>query len=129
MPIELQGQLERITYHNEENHYTIAKLRVKGQRDMVTIVGCLVSMTPGEVLRLKGEWASHPKYGAQFKVISYETVTPATVKGIERYLGSGLIKGIGPVMAKRLVNKFGLDTLDIIEKSSEPSMSHCYVLV
>jgi exodeoxyribonuclease V alpha subunit len=119
MLIELQGQLERITYHNEENHYTIAKLKVKGQRDMVTIVGCLVSMTPGEVLRLKGEWTSHPKYGAQFKVVSYETVTPATVKGIERYLGSGLIKGIGPVMAKRLVSKFGLDTLDIIENSSE----------
>lgn len=117
MPIELQGQLERITYHNEENHYTIAKLKVKGQRDLVTIVGCLVSMTPGEVLRLKGDWDSHPKYGEQFKVVSYETVTPATVKGIERYLGSGLIKGIGPVMAKRLVNKFGLETLEIIEKS------------
>ncbi len=88
---------------------------MKGQRDLVTIVGCLVSMTPGEVLRLKGDWDSHPKYGEQFKVVSYETVTPATVKGIERYLGSGLIKGIGPVMAKRLVNKFGLETLDIIE--------------
>ena len=119
MPIELQGQLERITYHNEENHYTIAKLKVKGQKDLVTIVGCLVSMTPGEVLRLKGQWTSHPKYGEQFKVVSYETVTPATVKGIERYLGSGLIKGIGPVMAKRLVNKFALDTLDIIEHSAE----------
>jgi len=116
MPIELQGQLERITYRNEENHYTIAKLKVKGQRDLVTIVGSLVSITPGEVLRLKGDWDSHPKYGAQFKVVSYETVTPATVKGIERYLGSGLIKGIGPVMAKRLVNKFGLETLEIIEK-------------
>jgi exodeoxyribonuclease V alpha subunit len=116
MPIELQGQLERITFHNEENHYTIAKLKVKGQRDLVTIVGSLVSMTPGEVLRLKGDWDIHPKYGEQFKVVSYETVTPATVKGIERYLGSGLIKGIGPVMAKRLVNKFGLETLEIIEK-------------
>jgi len=119
MLFELQGQLERITYHNEENHYTIARLKVKGQRDLVTIVGCLVSITPGEVLRLKGEWASHLKYGRQFKVVSYETVTPATVKGIERYLGSGLIKGIGPVMAKRLVNKFGIETLDIIEKNSE----------
>ncbi|PKL49840.1 MAG: ATP-dependent RecD-like DNA helicase [Nitrospira bacterium HGW-Nitrospira-1] len=119
MLIELQGQLERITYHNEENHYTIAKLKVKGQRALVTIVGCLVSMTPGEVLRLKGSWDAHPKYGEQFKVVSYETVTPATVKGIERYLGSGLIKGIGPVMAKRLVNKFGLETLDIIEKDVE----------
>jgi len=119
MPIELQGQLERITYHNEENHYTIARLKVKGRRDLVTIVGCLVSSTPGEVLRLKGDWDSHPKYGEQFKVVSYETVTPATVKGIERYLGSGLIKGIGPVMAKRLVNKFGLETLEIIENRVE----------
>lgn len=119
MLIELQGQLERITYHNEENHFTIAKMKVKGQRDLVTIVGCFVSMTPGEVLRLKGDWDVHPKFGEQFKVVSYETVTPATVKGIERYLGSGLIKGIGPVMAKRLVNKFGLETLDIIEKSVE----------
>jgi len=73
----------------------------------------------GEVLRLKGDWDSHPKYGEQFKVVSYETVTPATVKGIERYLGSGLIKGIGPVMAKRLVNKFGLETLEIIENSAD----------
>ncbi len=119
MLIELQGQLERITYHNEENHFTIARLKVKGHRDLVTIVGCFVSMTPGEVLRLKGDWDVHPKFGEQFKVVSYETVTPATVKGIERYLGSGLIKGIGPVMAKRLVNKFGLETLDIIEKSVE----------
>ena len=118
MLIELQGQLERVTYQNEENHYTIAKLKVKGQRDLVTIVGCLVSMKPGEILRLKGSWDTHSKYGEQFKVVSYETVTPATVKGIERYLGSGLIKGIGPVMAKRLVNKFGLDTLDIIEKNA-----------
>ena len=119
MLIELQGQLERITYHNEENHYTIAKMKVKGQRDLVTIVGSLISITPGEVLRLKGTWDTHPKYGEQFKVVSYETVTPATVKGIERYLGSGLIKGIGPVMAKRLVNKFGLETLDIIENRVE----------
>jgi exodeoxyribonuclease V alpha subunit len=119
MLIELQGQLERITYHNEENHYTIARLKVKGQHKLITIVGNLVSMKPGEILRLKGSWEMHPKYGQQFKIVSYETVTPATVKGIERYLGSGLIKGIGPVMAKRLVSKFGLDTLDIIENSSE----------
>jgi len=119
MLIELQGLLERITYHNEENHYTIAKMKVTGQRGLVTIVGSLISVTPGEVLRLKGSWETHHKYGEQFKVVSYETVTPATVKGIERYLGSGLIKGIGPVMAKRLVNKFGIGTLDIIEKSVE----------
>ena len=73
MLVELQGQLERITYKNEENHYMIAKMKVKGQKDLVTIVGNLVSVTPGEVLRLKGSWDRHPKYGEQFKVVSYET--------------------------------------------------------
>ncbi|MBA4371280.1 MAG: ATP-dependent RecD-like DNA helicase [Thermodesulfovibrio sp.] len=119
MLVELQGQLERITYHNEENHYIIARLKVRGQRNLVTIVGNVVSVSPGEMLNLKGSWDMHPKYGEQFKISSYETVVPATVKGIERYLGSGLIKGIGPVMAKRLVEKFGEETLDIIEKSTE----------
>jgi exodeoxyribonuclease V alpha subunit len=115
MDIELQGQIERITYRNEENHYTIARLRVQGEKNPVTVVGNLVSVSPGEVLRLTGAWERHPRYGEQFKVTSYESVVPATVKGIERYLGSGLIKGIGPVTAKRLVEKFGTATLDIIE--------------
>jgi len=115
---EIQGQLERITFHNEENHYTIAKIRVQGRKDLITVVGSLVSVQPGEELKISGFWDMHAKYGEQFRVVSYETVIPATVKGIERYLGSGLIKGIGPVMAKRLVGKFGLDTLDIIEKDT-----------
>jgi exodeoxyribonuclease V alpha subunit len=115
MLIELKGQIERITYRNEENHYTIARMRVQGQKNLITVVGNLVSVSPGEVLRLMGAWDRHPKYGEQFKVASYESVVPATVKGIERYLGSGLIKGIGPVMARRLVEKFGPATLDIIE--------------
>jgi exodeoxyribonuclease V alpha subunit len=115
MLVELKGQLERITYHNEENHYTIARLKVQGQRDLVTIIGNLVAVSPGEILRLTGSWQRHPRYGEQFKVTSYESLVPATVKGIERYLGSGLIKGIGPVMARRLVEKFGSGTLDIIE--------------
>lgn len=111
--------MERITYHNEENHYTIAKLRVQGRRDLVTVVGNIVTTSPGEVLRLTGSWETHPKYGEQFKILSYESVVPATVKGIERYLGSGLIKGIGPIMAKRLVEKFGEETLVVIEAKSE----------
>ncbi|MEJ2695399.1 MAG: ATP-dependent RecD-like DNA helicase [Candidatus Sulfobium sp.] len=119
MIVELQGQLERITYRNEENHYTVARLKVKGYRRPVTVVGSLVSVSPGEVLRLKGTWDVHPRYGEQFKIVSYESVVPATVKGIERYLGSGLIKGIGPVMARRLVDRFGLQTLDIIEGGIE----------
>ena len=117
MHIEIQGQLEKITYVNEENGYTIAKIKVKGHRELVTIAGNLFSVNPGEVLKLKGIWYNHPKYGEQIKVTSYESVIPATVKGIERYLGSGLIKGIGPVMAKRIVAQFGVETLDVIENS------------
>ncbi len=119
MIIEIKGQLERITYHNQENAYTIAKMKVGGRHDLVTVVGNLLSVSPGEVLKLKGEWHNHPKFGEQFKISSYESVIPATVKGIERYLGSGLINGIGPVMAKRLVTKFGLETLQVIETDTK----------
>ena len=115
MLIEIKGQIERITYHNEENSYTIAKMKIGGRQDLVTAVGNLLSVSAGEVLKLKGEWHNHPKFGEQFKIISYESVVPATVKGIEKYLGSGLIKGIGPVMANRLVTKFGMETLNVIE--------------
>jgi exodeoxyribonuclease V alpha subunit len=115
MFIEIKAQVERITYYNEENGYTIAKAKVGGRHDLVKVVGNLLSVNAGEVLKLKGEWHNHPKFGEQFKIESYESIVPATVKGIEKYLGSGLIKGIGPVMAKRLVTKFGLETLNIIE--------------
>lgn len=116
---EIRVQVERITYFNEENSYTIAKVRVQGRNDLVTVVGTIFSMTPGEVLKLRGQWNRHPKYGEQFKVESYESVLPATVKGIERYLGSGMIKGIGPVMAKRLVSKFKEETLNVIDNNVE----------
>ncbi len=115
----LQGILERITYVNEENHYVVARLQVPGQRELTTIVGNLPSVTPGETLKLTGEWTLHSKYGEQFKVEAFETIVPATVAGIEKYLGSGLIKGIGPVFARRLVEAFGAETLRIIE--GEPS--------
>ena len=115
MYTEIKAQIERITYYNEENGYTIAKAKVGGRHDLVTVVGNLLSINAGEVLKLKGQWHNHPKFGEQFKIESYESLVPATVKGIEKYLGSGLIKGIGPVMAKRLVTKFGLETLNIIE--------------
>jgi exodeoxyribonuclease V alpha subunit len=115
MFVDIEGQIERITYYNEENNYTVAQMKVHGRNDLLTIVGNLFSVNPGEVLKLHGQWHIHPRYGQQFKVLSYESVVPATAKGIERYLGSGLIKGIGPVMSKRLVSKFGADTLNIIE--------------
>ncbi len=113
--IALTGQIERITYANEETGYTIAQLKVQGQWDLITIVGNIPSPSPGEVLELKGEWVHHPKYGDQFKIHSYQTSVPATVYGIRRYLGSGMIKGLGPKMADRIVEKFGEKTLDIIE--------------
>jgi exodeoxyribonuclease V alpha subunit len=117
--VEIKGQVERITYANEENGYVIAKIKVPGRQNLVTVVGNLFTIAPGEILRLVGHWDHHPKYGEQLKVHSYESVLPATVKGIERYLGSGMIKGIGPIMAKRLVAAFGEKTLDIIENSIE----------
>ena len=119
MLTELSGQIERITYTNEENGFTIARLKVYGQQDLVTVVGHLMSPAPGEILNLKGEWVNHPKFGEQFKVVEYKTTVPATVFGIERYLGSGLIKGLGPIMAGRIVKKFGKKTLDVIENDIE----------
>ncbi len=116
---DLQGQIERITYTNDENGYTIAKLKVYGYRDLVTITGNLIVPNPGEIIKMKGEWINHPKYGEQFKIIHYKTMIPASVYGIEKYLGSGLIKGIGPVMAKRIVKRFSEKSLDVIEKDIE----------
>jgi exodeoxyribonuclease V alpha subunit len=113
----LQGQIERITYTSDETGYTVAKLKVYGQRDLVTIVGNLLAPTPGEIIKIRGEWSNHPKYGEQFKVVQYKTAVPASVYGIEKYLGCGLIKGVGPIMAKRIVKRFGKKTLDVIEKN------------
>ena len=119
MLIDLQGQIERITYNNEENGFTIAKIKVYGHLELVTVVGNLLAPTPGEVVKMRGEWANHPKYGKQFKVVYYKSLVPASVYGIEKYIGSGLIKGIGPIIAKRIVNEFGEQTLDVIENGIE----------
>jgi exodeoxyribonuclease V alpha subunit len=115
----LEGQLERIVYFNDESLYTVAKLKVKGLRELVTVVGKLTGITPGEVLKLSGAWEIHPKYGQQFKVSRWSVSFPSEVQGIERYLGSGLIRGIGPEMAKRLVTRFGDKTLEVMEHRLE----------
>jgi exodeoxyribonuclease V alpha subunit len=115
----IQGQIERITHHNDETDFTIARVKATGYRDLVTIVGIMMAPTPGQVLRAVGEWTNHPQYGEQFKMVRYTTLVPATVAAMEKYLGSGLIKGIGPVMAKRMVKAFGQDTLDIIEDDTD----------
>ncbi|WP_078531151.1 ATP-dependent RecD-like DNA helicase [Streptomyces sp. PsTaAH-124] len=113
----VEGVLERITYANEENGYTVARVDTgRGAGDLLTVVGALLGAQVGESLRLEGRWGSHPQYGKQFHVENYTTVLPATVQGIRRYLGSGLVKGIGPVFADRITQHFGTDTLRIIEE-------------
>src|SRR5438132_5727988 len=117
----LDAVLERITYANEETGYTVARVLPArgGGGDLLTVVGSLLGVQPGESLRLQGLWKSHPQYGRQFEVRSFTTVLPATIQGIRRYLGSGLIKGIGPKMAERIVARFGEQTLSMIEEAPE----------
>jgi exodeoxyribonuclease V alpha subunit len=114
-PQTLEGALDRIVYASEENAWSVVRVAVPGRREPVTAVGNLLGVQPGESIRLHGHWIHDPRYGEQFRVESYVTVEPATLVGIERYLGSGLVPGIGKVMAKRLVERFGLDTLEVIE--------------
>ena len=110
----LEGSLESITFHNDDNGFTIARLR-SYEREMLTVVGTLMNPLLGESLQLWGRWETHNKYGPQFRFERYLLQKPATAAAMEKYLGSGLIKGIGPKMAKQLVAHFGLETLDIIE--------------
>ncbi|MFI1968275.1 SF1B family DNA helicase RecD2 [Streptomyces cinnamoneus] len=116
----VEGVLERITYANEDSGYTVARVDTgRGGGDLLTVVGALLGAQPGESLRLEGRWGSHPQYGRQFTVENYTTLLPATIQGIRRYLGSGLIKGVGPRIADRIVTHFGTDTLDVIEQEPE----------
>ncbi len=111
----IQGVVERLTFHSPESGYSVARLKRPGEQDLTTIVGSFPNIQPGQTLKLVGFWRDHPKFGPQFQVTQYEETKPATLTGIEKYLGSGLIKGVGPVTAKRIVKHFGLDTLEIIE--------------
>jgi len=112
----IEGVLERVTFSNDENAWSVVKLVVPGKTDLVTAVGNLLGVQPGENLRLSGRWTTDKKYGEQFLVDSYVTVKPATLVGIEKYLGSGLVRGVGKVMAERLVGHFGLETLEVIDQ-------------
>ncbi|MFO7559711.1 MAG: ATP-dependent RecD-like DNA helicase [Desulfobacterales bacterium] len=117
--IKIEGHLERITYQNEENHYTIARLSTGKPKNMITVVGFMAGISPGQTLRLSGSWETHPRYGQQFKITTFEVTLPDTVEGIKKYLETGIIKGIGPLIAGRLVSQFGSETLEIIEKKAE----------
>jgi exodeoxyribonuclease V alpha subunit len=113
------GLLEKISYHNEENDFVVAKLREKEKKELTTIVGNLSGINPGESLKLTGKWVQNKRFGEQFQVESFEVTVPATLHGIQKYLASGLIQGIGPIMSERIVEKFGLHTLEVIEKKPE----------
>ncbi len=113
----LEGMLERITYHDQESGYTVAQLKVRGKADLVTVVGHMAQATAGSILRLTGRWEMHPKFGPQFRLDSCRTSQPASEYGIRKYLGSGLVRGLGPEMARRIVDRFGKDTLKVIEES------------
>ena len=116
---QLRCIVERITYQNEENGYSVIKCLVNGFDDLVSVIGNMPDVHVGSILNVGGNWTMNAKYGKQFQVERFEETLPATVYGIEKYLGSGLVKGIGPKYAKRIVQKFGKDTLDIIEDSPE----------
>ena len=112
---QLRCVVERITYQNEQNGYSVLKCRVRGYQDLVTVVGSMPETHVGSVLTLGGSWRVDSKYGRQFAAETYEETLPATVYGIEKYLGSGLVRGIGPKFASRIVRQFGADTLNVIE--------------
>ncbi len=120
-PISLTGVLERIIFFNEENHYTIAELRpeaAKTAEDRVTIVGPLPGVQCGETLQLTGEWTKHAQHGAQFKIAAHKSELPSSVYGIRKYLGSGLVPGIGKVYANKIVDQFGTDTFRVLSEES-----------
>ena len=115
----LRCVVERITYQNPENGYSVLKVKVKGYNDLVTLVGNLLEVPVGGVLLCRGEWKVDKRYGSQFVAATWEETMPATVYGIEKYLGSGLVKGIGPRFARAIVQRFGTETIDIIETEIE----------
>ncbi len=113
----IKGVVERITYYNEENGYGVIKVRVKGFSELVALTGKFVSINVGAVIEAKGNFTTNKKFGRQFNVQEYKESLPASIYGIEKYLGSGLIEGIGAKFAKQIVEKFGEDTMNIIENN------------
>ena len=115
----LRGVVERVTYANEEKGYSVIKIKCKGYSELVTVVGSMASVNAGTVVTVTGKWSHNPKYGRQFEAASWEESVPASVYGIEKYLGSGLIKGIGPKFARLIVNKFKEQTIEVIDTAPD----------
>ena len=113
----LSGNVERVTYHNQENGFAVLRVKVKGHKDLVSVIGTVPSITPGEDITTKGYWRNDVQYGLGFRAEFIQSIPPTTIEGIEKYLGSGLIKGIGPHFAKKLVAAFNTDIFDVIEST------------
>src|SRR5437773_2760553 len=116
--VKLSGLIERVTYFNEETGFGVLRVKASGHRGVVTVIGSLPSASAGEWLTAEGIWVRNKEHGLQLKATALKTVPPTTMEGIERYLGSGLVKGIGPIFAKRMVERFGADILSVIEHRS-----------
>jgi exodeoxyribonuclease V alpha subunit len=112
---EISGLIERVTFHNDESGFCVLRVKTPGHREETTVVGSLPSVTAGEWLVAEGGWVRDKEHGLQFKSVMMKTAPPTTTEGIERYLGSGLVKGIGPVLAKKMVERFGAEILIVIE--------------
>lgn len=117
MDEELSGYVEAIVFTSQDTGFTVARLKEPKKKDFTTIVGSLPGLHAGENITCKGVWKSHPSHGLQYEVIEYEVEAPSDLIGIQKYLESGLVKGIGPIYAKKIVDRFGEDTLEIIDKS------------
>src|SRR5947208_8592022 len=119
-PMEhLTGAVERVTFHSEETGFCVLRVKVRGHRDLVTVVGTAATITPGEYIEGYGWWVTDRTHGLQFKTQALQVVPPSTLEGIEKYLGSGMVKGIGPHFAKKLVQAFGEAVFDVIEQTPE----------
>src|SRR5207244_4925447 len=115
----LAGSVERVTFHSEETGFCVLRVKVRGQRDLVTVVGTAPSITPGEYIEAEGWWITDRTHGLQFKTRQLRVVPPTTLEGIERYLGSGMVKGIGPHFARKLVQTFGAEVFDVIAQTPQ----------
>ena len=115
----LAGLVERVTFHNPENGFCVLRTKARGHRDLVTVVGHAALVSPGEWITVSGEWVNDRTHGQQFKSRFIRSSAPSSVEGIEKYLGSGMIRGIGPVYARKLIRAFGDKVFDVIEAEPE----------
>ena len=115
----LTGAVERVTFHSEETGFCVLRVKVRGHRELVTLVGSAATITPGEYIEGQGVWVNDRTHGLQFKTQALRVVPPSTLEGIEKYLGSGMVKGIGPHFAKKIVQAFKEEVFDVIEQTPD----------